>query len=89
MSTATEEHGEIPEGFQVLREGKATVIYRHGESFYNNVQVVNRDMSCMMLRVYDDYRRERIAELGAGIMHLDYTLSSLFLIQLHLWREGE
>ena len=42
------------------------MIYRHGESFYNNVQVVNRDISVMMLRVYDEYRREKLAELGEG-----------------------
>ena len=62
----TVEHGEVPEGFQVLQEGLATIIYRHGESFYNNVQVVNRDISVMMLRFYDDYRREQIEKLAEG-----------------------
>jgi len=56
----------VPEGFQVLHEGQAAVIYRPGESFYNNVQVVNRDLSVLMLRLYDDYRREKIEGLSQG-----------------------
>ena len=62
----TKNHGEVPEGWELLTEGKAAVIYRHGESFYNPVQVVNRDMSVMMLRFYDDYRRERLDAMGEG-----------------------
>ena len=63
------DHNDVPEGWELLQEGKASVIYRHGESFYNPVQVVNRDMSVMMLRFYDDYRREKLAELSEGAFH--------------------
>lgn len=69
-----------PEGFEKIVEGQASVLYRPGESFYNPVQallpsglvpsivwqVVNRDLSVMMLRLYDKLRREEIDKLGPG-----------------------
>lgn len=40
----------VPAGCEELVEGLARVIFRTGEVFYNPVQVVNRDLSVLMLR---------------------------------------
>lgn len=40
-----------------LREGLARCMHRRGEVFYNKAQVVNRDLSVLMLRYYGQLRR--------------------------------
>jgi len=44
--------------FEVVREGKAAVLFKKGEVFYNNVQVQNRDLSVASLRVFRHIRQE-------------------------------
>jgi tRNA (guanine26-N2/guanine27-N2)-dimethyltransferase len=41
---------EVPAGHEELVEGLAKVIYRKGAVFYNPAQVVNRDLSVLILR---------------------------------------
>jgi len=65
-SVSMEDAPAPPEGFETISEGAASVLYRPGESFYNPAQVVNRDLSVMMLRIYDKLRRERTAALAPG-----------------------
>lgn len=43
-------NGGIPPGHEELTEGLARVIFRSGEVFYNPAQVVNRDLSVLVLR---------------------------------------
>lgn len=40
----------IPEGFEGVSEGKATVLSQGNSVFYNRAQVVNRDISIAVLR---------------------------------------
>jgi len=41
---------DTPEGSELLTEGKATVIHKKGEVFYNPLQQFNRDMSIMTIK---------------------------------------
>ena len=41
----------------IIEEGLAKVKFRKGEVFYNPVQVVNRDLSVLMLRDFVQVRR--------------------------------
>lgn len=54
--------GKIPEGYEELTEGLARAIYRKGEVFYNNAQVVNRDLSVLVLRYFVQQRRKELKE---------------------------
>ena len=55
---------EAPEGFKLLCEGSAAIMYEHdaakgdkGEPvFYNKVQVLNRDLSIRMVRRNENKR---------------------------------
>ena len=42
----------MPEGFSVITEGAASILRQATESFYNPVQVINRDTSIAVLRRY-------------------------------------
>lgn len=44
-SNADEKTLAPPEGFTVLQEGKARILQRENDVFYNKAQVVNRDLS--------------------------------------------
>ena len=46
----------VPDGFTVVREGKAAVLQRAGEVFYNKAQVINRDLSKACLRLFSRAR---------------------------------
>ena len=46
----------IPEGFTCITEGGARVLFKTGEVFYNPVQILNRDISTLALRVWDARR---------------------------------
>lgn len=48
----------VPEGFVPLTEGKATILQRKNEVFYNPAQVVNRDLSVTVLRYFCDLLQE-------------------------------
>ncbi|KAK9808261.1 hypothetical protein WJX73_004388 [Symbiochloris irregularis] len=52
-----------PEGYQVLQEGKACILHRGNDVFYNPAQVINRDLSCAVLQ---HFARERLKELQQG-----------------------
>ncbi|GIL63660.1 hypothetical protein Vafri_17687 [Volvox africanus] len=54
---------KIPEGYTTLKEGKAIILKKGNEVFYNEAQVTNRDLSIAALHVYLS-RREK--ELGSG-----------------------
>lgn len=53
--------GDVPEGFETLREGEATVLVPRGKSagFYNPAQVVNRDLTIAVIRTHIEERLER------------------------------
>jgi tRNA (guanine26-N2/guanine27-N2)-dimethyltransferase len=46
------EQKEAPPGFALLREGKAVVVYKEGEAFYNPIQEFNRDLSIMTIKQF-------------------------------------
>jgi tRNA G26 N,N-dimethylase Trm1 len=48
-----------PEGFELLTEGKATVLHPKGQVFYNPIQQFNRDMSILTIKHF-------IKKLGTG-----------------------
>jgi len=48
---------EVPEGFVLIKEGQASMLFpKENEVFYNKVQVLNRDLSIMMLRLFAERR---------------------------------
>mmetsp|Transcript_12381 Transcript_12381/g.40751 ORF Transcript_12381/g.40751 Transcript_12381/m.40751 type:complete len:565 (-) Transcript_12381:377-2071(-) len=55
-----EEPGKVPEGYEVITEGTAHILVEKSanEVFYNNAQVVNRDLSVAVLNVLAQKRRE-------------------------------
>lgn len=56
--------GVVPEGFESLKEGSATVIHKgKNEVFYNPAQVANRDLSIAVLKWFIAKREE---EFRAG-----------------------
>ena len=50
----------IPAGYEELVEGHGRALYRKGEVFYNNAQVVNRDLSVLLLRYFVQQRRKEL-----------------------------
>jgi tRNA (guanine26-N2/guanine27-N2)-dimethyltransferase len=70
-SVETAPPGVTPLGHEELVEGLARVIFRKGDVFYNPAQVVNRDLSVLVLRWL---QRERSASSGgptAGLRVLE------------------
>lgn len=55
----------IPEGYEELREGLARALYRKGQVFYNPAQVVNRDLSVLVLRWLSRERGKNLRVLEA------------------------
>jgi hypothetical protein len=53
---------------EVKQEGLARFLYSKGTVFYNNVQVVNRDLSVLMLRYFGELRQSEFlaSELAAA-----------------------
>lgn len=51
----------IPEGFESVSEGKATVLSQGNSVFYNRAQVVNRDISIAVLRwfIEEGFEKEK------------------------------
>jgi tRNA (guanine26-N2/guanine27-N2)-dimethyltransferase len=46
------EEQQVPEGFNVVKEGSASILYPEGNQvFYNPVQEFNRDISILNLRL--------------------------------------
>ena len=61
--TAEEKTLDPPEGFTVLQEGKARILQRENDVFYNKAQVVNRDLSLSVMRQFQRVRaREHEAD---------------------------
>ena len=63
----------MPEGqegdWATLREGKAEVLHKPGEAFYNKAQVQNRDLSIAVIREFIKVRERDLkakAESGKG-----------------------
>ena len=61
--TPVEKTLEPPEGFTVLQEGKARILQRANDVFYNKAQVVNRDLSISVMR---QFQKVRAAEYAAS-----------------------
>ena len=63
MSSAesTRSNVTVPEGYELIEEGLARMIYPKAENsvFYNPVQVQNRDLSVLMLSLYAERRAKR------------------------------
>ena len=55
------ENVTVPEGYELIEEGLAKMIYPKAENsvFYNPVQVQNRDLSVLMLSMYAERRAKR------------------------------
>ncbi|GLC42577.1 hypothetical protein PLESTB_001115800 [Pleodorina starrii] len=56
---------EIPEGYKILKEGKASILQKGNEVFYNEAQVTNRDLSVAALRIF---LRRRQQEIESGVL---------------------
>ncbi|KAL6754856.1 putative N2,N2-dimethylguanosine tRNA methyltransferase [Haematococcus lacustris] len=50
MTSATDDTPIIPDGYTVLKEGKASILRQRNDAFYNEAQVTNRDLSVLVLR---------------------------------------
>eukprot|EP00741_Cyanophora_paradoxa_P019777 tig00021168_g19088.t1 len=62
-SSAGPSTAPVPEGFHVITEGKASILFaKKNDVFYNKAQVVNRDLSIACIKVFDEMRREAIVE---------------------------
>ena len=60
--TPDEKTMDPPEGFTVLQEGKARILQRENDVFYNKAQVVNRDLSLSVMRQFQKVRAAEHAE---------------------------
>jgi tRNA (guanine26-N2/guanine27-N2)-dimethyltransferase len=50
-------NGNIPDGYEVIVEGQASMLYEKKEAvFYNKVQVLNRDTSIQTIRLFAEQR---------------------------------
>jgi tRNA (guanine26-N2/guanine27-N2)-dimethyltransferase len=48
-----------PTGYKLIQEGCASILYgEQNEAFYNKVQVFNRDMSILVIKMFDELRRK-------------------------------
>ena len=51
--------GEIDiSDMDLITEGKCTVMFPKGEVFYNPVQVLNRDLSILFIKLFNELRIE-------------------------------
>jgi tRNA G26 N,N-dimethylase Trm1 len=48
----TTSNQSVPEGFTVISEGKAKILIKANEVFYNPVQEFNRDLSILVIRQF-------------------------------------
>jgi len=65
---------QVPDGFTTVTEGKATILYPKGNQvFYNPAQEVNRDLSIMMIKLFQAQREKEIKQ---GIYGKDKPLES-------------
>eukprot|EP00735_Rhodelphis_limneticus_P001101 TRINITY_DN1165_c0_g1::TRINITY_DN1165_c0_g1_i1::g.17223::m.17223 TRINITY_DN1165_c0_g1::TRINITY_DN1165_c0_g1_i1::g.17223 ORF type:complete len:685 (+),score=131.30,sp/Q9LFU5/TRM1_ARATH/40.10/2e-133,TRM/PF02005.11/1.6e-118,zf-CCCH/PF00642.19/0.0046,MTS/PF05175.9/0.24 TRINITY_DN1165_c0_g1_i1:23-2056(+) len=73
LGPVPEPHKPVPEGFKGVTEGKATILFSSDEEvFYNKAQVVNRDLTIIMMRLFIEDRerelRERFEEKKAKVI---------------------
>jgi tRNA G26 N,N-dimethylase Trm1 len=47
----------------VIKEGHCSVMFTKGEVFYNPVQVLNRDLSILFIKLYEEERRKKEEDL--------------------------
>ncbi len=59
-----------PHGMKIINEGTASILYgEEGEAFYNKVQVMNRDLSILILKTFNQIRQEEFTkQLGLFII---------------------
>ena len=55
VSSAME--ADLSEGLESVTEGKASVYYKKGDVFYNEVQALNRDLTVLVMRSYAEQRK--------------------------------
>lgn len=65
----------VPEGFESVTEGKATVLSKGNSVFYNRAQVVNRDISIAVLRWFaqqnsETKKKKKKRRHGGGAKHV-------------------
>eukprot|EP01063_Lacrimia_lanifica_P032449 TRINITY_DN5551_c0_g1_i1.p1 TRINITY_DN5551_c0_g1~~TRINITY_DN5551_c0_g1_i1.p1 ORF type:complete len:631 (+),score=193.97 TRINITY_DN5551_c0_g1_i1:66-1958(+) len=86
---------DVPEGYYKVKEGTAAVLGRRNEDgsqevFYNPVQVVNRDLSTLAIRGYNEMRMEKPFKKGRkkdeGLRILE-GLSATGLRAIRYWKE--
>lgn len=54
---------QVPEGYQVIKEGNASILFgEKNEVFYNKVQVLNRDLSIAVISYFSKLRAKERAE---------------------------
>ena len=63
---SSSENKEVPDGHQLITEGKIQMMYPQSENsvFYNPVQVQNRDLSILMISLYAQRNIERKWEIA-------------------------
>ena len=50
---------QAPEGYTTQSEGKATILQKGNEAFYNPAQVINRDLSIAVINYYSKFRQQQ------------------------------
>eukprot|EP00201_Polytomella_parva_P017700 CAMPEP_0175054124 /NCGR_PEP_ID=MMETSP0052_2-20121109/9323_1 /TAXON_ID=51329 ORGANISM="Polytomella parva, Strain SAG 63-3" /NCGR_SAMPLE_ID=MMETSP0052_2 /ASSEMBLY_ACC=CAM_ASM_000194 /LENGTH=534 /DNA_ID=CAMNT_0016318769 /DNA_START=180 /DNA_END=1781 /DNA_ORIENTATION=+ len=59
----------IPEGYVVKKEGKASILMKGNDVFYNEAQVTNRDLSVAVLKRFLPLRAKEIQEKKLKLHH--------------------
>lgn len=69
----------VPEGLSKVSEGKASILFKQGEVFYNPIQEYNRDLTVMMLRLYQQQREREGSRVAMPLYFNILIRLSLFL----------
>lgn len=71
----------VPEGYKLVEEGTAKILHsKNNEVFYNNVQVFNRDMSTMAIKLFSEKNNFKEMNILEG-------LSATGLRAIRYWKE--
>ena len=57
---------DIPDGFSAQKEGKAVILQKGNEVFYNPAQVVNRDLSIAVINYFNSVRKNEVVRKKRG-----------------------
>uniref|UniRef100_A0A6B2L1K9 tRNA (guanine(26)-N(2))-dimethyltransferase n=1 Tax=Arcella intermedia TaxID=1963864 RepID=A0A6B2L1K9_9EUKA len=74
---------------KTLTEGKATVIYEEKHVFYNPIQEFNRDLSILMIKMYNEQLKIEAEQNGKSHPGIDIleALSATGLRSIRYWKE--